>query len=89
MQALIRQRFQVVNLIQHVLLIAAEMIGYPYPLPYLAPNAHGPAILTGVNFASSASGWYDGTAVNFVSESHNFLDMERPLFCMFWQRKLR
>ena len=51
---------------------AAEKIGYPFPLPYLAPNAHGPAILTGINFASSASGWYDGTARNFVSDQpHN------------------
>ncbi|KAG0627926.1 hypothetical protein M758_2G238800 [Ceratodon purpureus] len=45
--------------------LIAEKIGYPFPLPYLAPNAHGPAILTGINFASSASGWYDGTARNF------------------------
>ncbi|XP_024366401.2 GDSL esterase/lipase At5g22810 [Physcomitrium patens] len=42
-----------------------EIIGYPYGLPYLSPEAHGPAILTGINFASSASGWYDGTARNF------------------------
>ncbi|XP_024392320.1 GDSL esterase/lipase At5g03810 [Physcomitrium patens] len=40
-------------------------IGYPLPLPYLAPNAHGKAILTGINFASSASGWYDKTAEAF------------------------
>lgn len=49
--------------------VAAEKIGYPFPLPYLAPNAHGQAILTGVNFASSGSGWYDLTAANFVSEN--------------------
>ncbi|KAG0630020.1 hypothetical protein M758_1G148100 [Ceratodon purpureus] len=42
-----------------------ERIGYPLGPPYLAPNAHGDAILSGINFASSASGWDDNTAKHF------------------------
>ncbi|KAG0580985.1 hypothetical protein KC19_4G215700 [Ceratodon purpureus] len=37
-------------------------IGLPLQLPYLSPQAHGEAILTGVNFASAASGWFEKTA---------------------------
>jgi len=40
---------------------AALKLGIPFQLPYLSPDAHGEAILTGVNFASSASGWFEGT----------------------------
>lgn len=43
----------------------SERVGFPLTLPYLAPNAHGEAILIGINLASSASGWYEGTAANF------------------------
>lgn len=50
-------------------MFAVEKIGHPLPLPYLAPYAHGPAILTGINVASGASGWYDLTATRFVSVS--------------------
>lgn len=50
-------------------MFAVEKIGHPLPLPYLAPYAHGPAILTGINVASGASGWYDLTATRFVSLS--------------------
>ncbi|XP_024382012.1 GDSL esterase/lipase At5g03820 [Physcomitrium patens] len=40
-------------------------LGIPLQLPYLSPAAHGESILTGVNFASSASGWFDNTATHF------------------------
>jgi len=59
----------------HGELYAGERVGFPLTLPYLAPNAHGNAILTGINFASSASGWYDGTAANFVSALNHTLDI--------------
>lgn len=36
-------------------------------MAYLDPAAKGSAILTGINTASSASGFYEGTAKNFVS----------------------
>ncbi|CAM6030435.1 unnamed protein product [Sphagnum balticum] len=40
----------------------ADAMGFPYSLPYLDPNAHGEAILTGINFASSGSGWNPDTS---------------------------
>lgn len=43
----------------------SQKIGLPLQLPYLSPQAHGEAILTGINFASSASGWFDNTATHF------------------------
>ena len=48
-------------------LYLAEAIGLPYPPPYLAPTTKGPSILTGVNFASAASGILRSTGFNFVS----------------------
>ncbi|XP_027070612.1 GDSL esterase/lipase At5g03820-like [Coffea arabica] len=41
----------------------AEYLGFTsYPPAYLSQEAKGSSILTGVNFASAASGYYDGTA---------------------------
>ncbi|GFQ04166.1 GDSL esterase/lipase at5g03820 [Phtheirospermum japonicum] len=41
----------------------AEYLGFSsYPPAYLSQDAKGRNILTGVNFASAASGYYDGTA---------------------------
>jgi hypothetical protein len=54
------------NLLELVL-NAALALGLPPSLPYLDPNAQGPGLLTGINFASAASGWNEGTAENFVS----------------------
>jgi hypothetical protein len=54
------------NLLELVL-NAAMALGLPVSLAYLDPNAQGPRILTGINFASSGSGWDEGTANHFVS----------------------
>ncbi|KAJ7518955.1 hypothetical protein O6H91_20G016800 [Diphasiastrum complanatum] len=43
----------------------AERLGLPFPMPYLHPEAKGEKIVKGVNFASSGSGYFDGTAQNF------------------------
>lgn len=43
----------------------SQKIGLPLQLPYMSPDAHGEAILTGINFASSASGWFENTAAHF------------------------
>ncbi|XP_050227039.1 GDSL esterase/lipase At5g03820-like [Mercurialis annua] len=41
----------------------AEYLGFEsYPPAYLSQDAKGENLLTGVNFASAASGYYDGTA---------------------------
>ncbi|XP_057983848.1 GDSL esterase/lipase At5g03810-like isoform X1 [Malania oleifera] len=43
---------------------AAEYLGFTsYPPAYLSPEASGNNILTGVNFASAGSGYFDSTAV--------------------------
>ncbi|KAG0591693.1 hypothetical protein M758_1G226100 [Ceratodon purpureus] len=43
----------------------SQKLGIPMQLPYMSPDAHGERILSGVNFASSASGWFDNTAKHF------------------------
>ncbi|KAH7441476.1 hypothetical protein KP509_03G039500 [Ceratopteris richardii] len=43
----------------------ASRVGLPFPLPYLHPDAKGDKILKGINFASAASGFFDGTAHRF------------------------
>ncbi|MCO5552460.1 hypothetical protein L7F22_005972 [Adiantum nelumboides] len=43
----------------------ASRVGIPFPLPYLHPDAKGDKILKGINFASSASGFFDSTANHF------------------------
>lgn len=52
----------------HVFLLCpAEYLGFTsYPPPYLSEDAQGRNILTGVNFASAASGYYDRTADLYV-----------------------
>lgn len=48
----------------------AEYLGFTtYPPAYLSPDASGRNILTGANFASAASGLYDGTAQSYVRAS--------------------
>jgi len=49
----------------------ALALGLPPSLPYLDPNAQGPGLLTGINFASAASGWNEGTAENFNVKGMN------------------
>ncbi|KAJ6742480.1 GDSL ESTERASE/LIPASE [Salix viminalis] len=45
----------------------AEYLGFTtYPPAYLSPDATGRSILTGANFASAASGLFDGTAQLYV-----------------------
>lgn len=49
-------------------LSTAEYLGFnSYPPAYLSREAKGKRILTGVNFASAASGYYERTAQLFVS----------------------
>ncbi|KAJ6922783.1 hypothetical protein NC652_016439 [Populus alba x Populus x berolinensis] len=48
----------------------AEYLGFTtYPPAYLSPDASGRNILTGANFASAASGLYDGTAQSYSAIS--------------------
>ncbi|CAM8920055.1 unnamed protein product [Rhodiola kirilowii] len=48
----------------------ADFLGFTsYPPPYSSPEANGSRILTGVNFASAASGYYDATATLYRSIS--------------------
>ncbi|EEF33731.1 GDSL esterase/lipase At5g03820 [Ricinus communis] len=48
----------------------AEYLGFTsYPPAYLSQDAQGRNILTGVNFASAASGLYDGTATLYSAVS--------------------
>lgn len=52
----------------------AEYLGFTsYPPAYLSQEAKGSSILAGVNFASAASGYYDGTAQLYVCTSHSSL----------------
>lgn len=49
-------------------LSTAEYLGFTsYPPAYLSREARGKKVLTGVNFASAASGYYERTARLFVS----------------------
>ncbi|KAJ7263697.1 hypothetical protein O6H91_21G035300 [Diphasiastrum complanatum] len=43
----------------------ASLVGLPFPPAYLDPEAKGEKTVQGICFASSASGYYDGTAENF------------------------
>jgi len=46
----------------------AENLGFKsYPQAYLSKKAKGKNLLIGANFASAASGYYDGTAKLYVS----------------------
>lgn len=48
--------------------LTAEYLGFTsYPPAYLSQEAIGMNILTGVNFASAASGYYNGTAWSWVN----------------------
>ncbi|XP_019097406.1 PREDICTED: GDSL esterase/lipase At5g22810-like [Camelina sativa] len=48
----------------------AENLGFTsYPQAYLSKKAKGKNLLTGANFASAASGYYDGTAKLYANRS--------------------
>jgi hypothetical protein len=47
---------------------AADTLGFTtYPAAYLSPQASGQNLLIGANFASAGSGYYDHTALMYVS----------------------
>lgn len=51
-----------------VYIYTAEFLGFSsYPPAYLSQDATGNKLLTGANFASAASGFYDGTAQLYVN----------------------
>ncbi|KAG0586588.1 hypothetical protein KC19_2G102000 [Ceratodon purpureus] len=43
-----------------------QMMGLPFPPAYLSPNAKGPIILKGLNYASAAGGILDSTGYNYI-----------------------
>jgi hypothetical protein len=48
--------------------VAADTLGFTsYPPAYLSPEASGKNLLIGANFASAGSGYYDHTALMYVS----------------------
>lgn len=49
------------------------MLGNPYPLPVLAPEAKGTNLLLGVNYASAGAGILEDTGSIFVSTYTVFL----------------
>lgn len=53
---------------------AAEYLGFTsYPPAYLSPEAKGQNLLTGVNFASAASGYLDYTPFLYVNSKNSLL----------------
>lgn len=55
---------------------AAETLGFTsFPPAYLSPQASGQNLLTGVNFASGASGIYDYTAQRSISTGYMALNL--------------
>ncbi|XP_059429023.1 GDSL esterase/lipase At5g22810-like [Corylus avellana] len=53
---------------------AAERLQIPYPQAYLSSEANGNNLLTGANFASAASGYFDATA-----ELYNTISLSQQL----------
>jgi hypothetical protein len=50
------------------MVVAADTLGFTtYPAAYLSPQASGKNLLIGANFASAGSGYYDHTALMYVS----------------------
>lgn len=50
--------------------VAGEKLGFSVSPPaYLSPEASGKNLLLGANFASAGSGYYDPTALMYVSIS--------------------
>nr|PNR63138.1 hypothetical protein PHYPA_001563 [Physcomitrium patens] len=43
-----------------------QMMGLPFPPPYLSKETQGPAILQGINYASAAAGILDSTGFNYI-----------------------
>lgn len=53
-------------------MVAAETLGFEsYAPAYLSPDASGKNLLIGANFASAGSGYYDHTALLYVSITNN------------------
>ena len=48
---------------------SVEMMGLPFPPPYLDPKAEGPVILRRINYASGAGGIRNESGYNLVSRS--------------------
>lgn len=64
------------TLMTFVLAFPAENLGFTsYPPAYLSREARGKKLLSGANFASASSGYYDNTAKLFV----NFFFLPRLL----------
>ncbi|XP_021899083.1 GDSL esterase/lipase At5g22810-like [Carica papaya] len=63
----------------------AENLGFTtYPPPYLSKNARGKKLLTGANFASAASGYYDTTAklyhaISLSQQVENYKEYQNKL----------
>lgn len=69
------------KIISSALPFTAEYLGFTsYPPAYLSPEAEGQNLLTGVNFASAASGYLDYTPFLYVS-SKNSLPSSLSLSC--------
>ena len=60
--------------------VAADTLGFTsYPPAYLSPQASGKNLLIGANFASAGSGYYDHTALMYVSIiDHRSLEESAP-----------
>ncbi|OAE19874.1 hypothetical protein AXG93_1130s1270 [Marchantia polymorpha subsp. ruderalis] len=60
----------------------AQDLGFPYQIPYLQRAGQEQKLLTGVNFASSGSGWVNLTADTYVDQ---FKDYKKELISMVGQ----
>ncbi|WCJ34403.1 GDSL-like Lipase/Acylhydrolase family protein [Euphorbia peplus] len=73
----------------------AEYLAFDsYPPAYLSQDAQGMRILNGVNFASAASGYYDGTtrlynAVSLTQQLNNYKDYQTKIVSMIGQEKAK
>ncbi|XP_065855486.1 GDSL esterase/lipase At5g03820-like [Euphorbia lathyris] len=73
----------------------AEYLAFDsYPPAYLSQDAQGMRILTGVNFASAASGFYDGTsrlysAVSLTQQLNNYKEYQTRVVSMVGQAKAK
>ncbi|KAK3226694.1 hypothetical protein Dsin_006556 [Dipteronia sinensis] len=71
----------------------AEFLGFTsYPPAYLTQEAQGERILTGVNFASAASGLYDGTAqlysaISLTQQLNSYREYQNKIVSMVGREK--
>ncbi|KAI9153540.1 hypothetical protein LWI28_012886 [Acer negundo] len=71
----------------------AEFLGFTtYPPAYLTQEAQGKRILTGVNFASAASGLYDGTAqlysaISLTQQLNSYREYQNKVVSMVGREK--